>query len=147
MKIVFLSIIFLSCGLIGIMIKRYHKKRKNFYLETLSFLRKMKEEITFRKTFFKEIKNESPHSDELEDMILGKIAPESVLNNEEQKELQSYFKDVGKSSISFEIENVDKALNYVEEKCKETKDGYERKGNLSVKLGFLIGIAIFVLLV
>ena len=60
MKIVFLSIIFLSCGLIGIMIKRYHKKRKNFYLETLSFLRKMKEEITFRKTFFKEIKKEIP---------------------------------------------------------------------------------------
>lgn len=147
MRIFFLLIIFLLCGLIGVMIKGYHKKRNKFYLETLSFLKKMKEEISFKKTFFKEIKKENLHSKELDVMISGKYSPESVLNKEEQQELQSYFKDVGNSSLSFEIENVDKALNYVEEKCKETKERYEKNGNLSVKLGFLVGIAIFVLLV
>ena len=53
MKNIFLLIIFLSCAVVGIMIRKYYKKRKNFYSETFSFLRKVKDEISFKKNFFR----------------------------------------------------------------------------------------------
>ncbi len=147
MKIFLLSIICVCCGIVGISIKNYYRKRKNVYEELLNFAKRLKEEIFFKKSFLGETKEIIPHSNSVDAIINGRYDKDCALSEREQRELGEKFLAIGKSSMEYEMTNLDEIILFLSEKTGKASEILKIKGDLSIKLGFLIGVAVFILFI
>lgn len=145
MRLFFLSIFALCCGFVGVKIRDHYKRRKVFYTELVRFLRIVKEKISFKKEYLKDVLDSADNKD-ISNIICGK-PDSSPIDSEEKKEIVECVSDLEQSSLSFGQDGIEKAIDRFDRKRELAEKEYTSKGNLSVKMGFLIGLAVFILLV
>lgn len=146
MRIFLLALCTVCCGLIGVKIKSYYKKRSEIYEELHGFVRKVKTEISFKKNYLDDVLKGSDCSREVRAIVDG-VGTVNALNEKERKEVSQIFQDIGKSDINEDILNLDKAIESLDNKSKLSQKEYSSKGVLAVKIGLLIGIGIFIIFV
>ena len=146
MRIFLLALCAVCCGLIGVKIKNYYKKRSEIYEELHGFVKKVKTEISFKKNYLDDVLRGSNCSSEVKALVCGN-GTGSVLNEKERKEVLQIFQDMGKSDINEDVFHLDKAIEELEERSKMSQKEYSSKGTLAVKVCLLIGVGIFIIFV
>lgn len=163
MKWVIIAILFGICVAIGYLFSMKYKKRVQFYTALIMFAQKLDVEINFSRERLKKLiegmdektkrnlfgldknfLNYLSGSEELTQEALFKNCP--VLKPEEKEMVFLFFKSLGRSDVlgqSKEIQNFVKRFDENLTKCANENKKY---GSLSLKLGFIAGLFIVVIL-
>ena len=162
MKYVLIVVLISCCTYIGFGVSRYYKNRKDFFSDLVMLLDKLRLDINFSKEKIGDIiSNFSPlsnHFNKLRNNFLSildtnKFDEEvliegiNILKDDEISCLISFFKSLGR----FDIENQTRQIvsfkeefQKFESECNQKKQKY---GSLFIKLGFIIGVLISLLIV
>lgn len=142
-KTVLLAVIGLCCGLIGVSVKNYLKKRKELFDELVSVVERLKHEIVLKKNYLGDIVSELNLSKEIYDAKDG--IENGPFLEDEKKYISKFFYSLGKSDVEGEADKLaDAKLKFMNYQQKAT-NSFDKNGKLSVKLGALFGIAIFLI--
>ena len=157
-KIVFGVLIICVCVYTGYKLTQKYSKRKNFFFSLKDFNRKMISEVSFSKINLLKIIDETDYKNEFSIYLKGfknyllngeKIDRKYLwfLTEDELREIDYYFSNLGKTDketlIVYLKKSDEKFLDYFEKSEIE----YKKYGGLYVKMGFLCGIMIFVIII
>lgn len=145
-RTVLVVVISLTSLFVGIKLKNYYKRRARLWKELYDFAVFFKEEITFRKTLVDDVIVKFGLSKELEAIRLKKLDG-LPFNEDEIVMISDFFDSLGRFGLTLEIENVERYIDKIRERCKDSEKNNEEKGKNSVKLSALIAIGIFLVLI
>ena len=157
-KIVLGVLIVFICVYTGYKLTQKYKKRKNFFFSLKDFNRKMISEVSFSKKNLLKIIDETDYNSEfsllLKDFKLsllnkGKTERKYLwfLTEDEVKEVDYYLSNLGKTDKETLILYLKKCDEVFSEKLKKSEDDNKKYGSLYIKMGFLCGIMIFVIII
>lgn len=142
----------LACFIyIGYSINLYYKNRCNFYKNLIDFLNIYENEITFNKNNIFSILANHTFGKAI-DIFLNNylnyniIYPKYILESE-MKEINNLLESLGKKDIDGEIQNLNNFKIKFEHLYIKCCDDYKKKGSISIKLSFVIGLLIAILLI
>lgn len=139
-------VVSLCSVVVGAKYKSYYKRRADLWDELYRFSIYAKDEISFKKTYIDEIYHSFNLSEEFLKIKSGEYEG-LPFDDEEIRWICGYFKSLGKSGLDGEIENATRYVSQIEEKRKISIKNNEEKGKISLKLGILFGIGVFVILI
>ena len=145
MRVFLLAVVALCCGVIGFKVRDYYKRRKKLFSDLIKFLKKVKEEVCLKKNYVRDVFSVEG-SEDVKKIVANKGA-DLPLSKEEIREIREILLNVGKSVVDYEEEKIEDSLLKIKRYEDDASKKYDQKGVLSVKMGFLVGIAIFILLV
>ncbi|MGN0771694.1 MAG: stage III sporulation protein AB [Christensenellales bacterium] len=155
--------IWIACFIGGIGIGNAYKKRKEFFTELLDFdtylnscvvnlkmpilqvidnYIKNKDKIVVR--FFQGVAESIDTGDK---EILNKKIADSPLFKKDRDMVFSYFADIGKSGYDTQIALLKHHTQILSDAANKAQKEYASNGKLCYKLGFLLGLAIMILVV
>ena len=145
-KTVLVAVVSLCSIIAGVKMRAYYAKRAILWDELYKFATFFKEEIAFKKTLIDDVYTKFNLSEEFI-RIKGGDYTNLPFVEDEIAFIREFFDSLGRLGLSLEIENVDRYIETIKNKCVESKKANEIKGKTSVKLGILIAVGIFVVLV
>lgn len=145
-KIILLVIVSLCCVIVGIKVRAYYKRRAKLWDELYRFAVFFKEEISFNKTVIEDIFESFDKSDDFSDLWAG-CYDGLPFSEEEISFVSDFFDSLGRFNLVLEVENIDRRVEKIKEKCKSSQKLCDDRGSSAVKLSALIAIGIFVILV
>lgn len=143
----------LSCTAIGYFLSVKFTDRKNFYYDFVSFNEKLINEVSFgQRTVLSLINEENTKKRAfgivLSDLIKGKKKVEiKFLSDDEISFLSDYAAGLGKSDRKTQITFLSGYQNTLSEKKKRAETELGKYKDLYVKIGFLLGLIIFIALI
>ena len=146
LRTILVGLVSLSSLFIGVKVKSYYKKRADIWDELYKFALFYKEEITFCKTLLEDIFKNFDLTDELKDVKDGKF-DNLPINLEECNFIKDFFASLGHRSAQLEVENIERYILKIKEKCELATKISRERGSVSIKLGVLVGVGVFVLLI
>lgn len=157
LKIIIGIAVILFTSFCGYLLSKKYLERKNFYTRLSEFNIRFLSELSYRKrpikTFLDECEYKGPFREVLEEYKRSLSGEETdflsfrFLSKEESLFLTDYFSMLGKGD-SVSQKNYFTAENArIEQYLKEADLNAKRYGDLYVKLGFLLGLAILILIV
>jgi len=142
----------ISCFIyIGYSINLYYKNRCVFYKNLIDFLNIYENEISFNKNNIYSILENHSFGKVLDHFLKGYlncniIYPKYILETE-TKEINNLLDSLGKKDIDGEIQNIKNFKLKFEHFYKSCSDDYKKKGKLSLKLSFVLGLIVTILLI
>ena len=155
------GIIWIACFIGGLGIGNSYKKRKDFFLVLLEFDRYLNSCVTNLKlpittiigqfleehndaeqTFFRCVSQSFEQNDK---GTLEQCVALSPLFKKDKNTVVSYFSDIGKTGFEAQIALLKHHSAMLDSACKRAEKEYEGNGKLYYKLGFLLGMAIMIL--
>jgi len=136
---------------VGVKLANKYTIKKEYYNDFCAFNKKLKNEISFSlkplniiieefdngKLFFKCLENNYKY---------GEIPNSLNLDTYEIEFLSNYLNVIGKSDRESQINFIDGTMDLINEKLKSAEDDEKKYKKLYVKLGFLFGLLIFIVL-
>ena len=145
-RIVVVVVLACAVALVGYIYNLHLKKRRDLFFELEKAIDEMKSQIVFSKNFIKDIVNNLSLSKDITN-ILEENYENSPFRKEEIKKIKELFSSIGKSDLDGEKVKLEMAKQKFEEMSKNAEKSYNQNGKLSIKLGMLFGVAIFIFLV
>lgn len=145
-RIVVVVVLACAVALVGYIYNLHLKKRRDLFFELEKAIDEMKNQIVFSKNFIKDIVNNLSLSKDITN-ILEENYENSPFKKEEIKKIKELFSSIGKSDLDGEKVKLEMAKQKFEEMSKNAEKSYNQNGKLSIKLGMLFGVAIFIFLV
>lgn len=149
MKIFLGIIIIILLSFVGYLLSNKLTKRKNYYKSFNNFNDRLKNEIGFSKNSLLNLfDEENDFNNSLKLLLKGeKINKISYLSKDESDFLIKYAKNIGKSDKNTQIDYINKCKDSIDKLYNESIENEKKYKTLYVKLGFLIGLIIFILLI
>lgn len=154
MKICIGIILIFLFVLIGYALSFKYNDRKNFYTDFFNFNSKLKDEIEFRQTVLNDIINNLNNNgyfySELQSYLKfpqNYTVTCTFLNDEEKNEVINYFKTIGTGERTSQIKYLDFISKIIENKKNNTTAEYNKYKPLFIKMGFLFGLIIFIIVI
>ena len=149
---IFLGIILLVlCTFIGYVCSGKYSLKKEFYGHFVEFNTKLKDEVSFYQTsivkLVKSILIESDFYNCIKTYILNKefIFEKDYLSSDEKEFLFQYLNKIGKSDKKSQIEYLQATNKIITEKYEKYSLDEKKYKHLCIKLGFLIGLIAFII--
>ncbi len=150
MKIVLGIVLICLSTLLGYIMSGKFSLRKEFYNDFYNFNNKLKQEISFKQTTITNIIKNNDESDFY--LVLNNYIKNNsfdfdkqYLSKDEIEYLHNYLKILGTGDKQSQLEFLGKANESIMEKQKESTENEKKYIVLYIKLGFLIGLVLFVL--
>lgn len=153
MKLFFAVIMLIACTGVGYILSLKFISRRKFYSEFLNFNKKIKNEVQFSSSTIKKIINESNDITDFNIAIKDGLTCKTnkinynYLTKEEKEYFNRYVNEVGKSDKISQLEFLTSASKYIEEKVNLTNTEEVKYKKLYIKLGFLFGLIIFIIII
>ena len=155
MKIFLGILVIIFSTFIGYVLSKKYTKLKNFYCNFDNFNKMLKTEIAFSQKTLKEIIDEkySINNDFLNNFKLYLENKENFclninyLSSDEKAFLLEYFENIGKTEKGSQLEFLKKAEERLSTFYKNAIELDKKYKTLYIKLGFLIGLIIFILII
>lgn len=155
MKIFLGILVIIFSTFIGYILSKKYTKLKNFYCNFDNFNKMLKTEIAFSQKTLKEIIDEkySINNDFLNNFKLYLENKENFclninyLSSDEKAFLLEYFENIGKTEKGSQLEFLKKAEERLSTFYKNAIELDKKYKTLYIKLGFLIGLIIFILII
>lgn len=151
MKLFLGVILLISCPCFSIYLSQKYKKRKVFFSDFNNFNDKLKNEVNFSNNTIKRL-SKNLNNSEFNNCLYNKIYDKDIdiniafLTLDEQKFVTQYFNDVGTSDKLGQISMLESVSEYLKKKTLETQDEEKKYKTLYLKLGIMIGLLFFILL-
>ena len=160
MKLFLLSLILFMFGYIGFEVKRKFIKQRDFLLFIDSFLNYLYLNISIYKNNIDEIINnyliqQNNKNAKYVNFLLKndnlerfdkKFYDTLIYNDDIKYQLETYFSNLGKSSVESECENVKSLISLVKNEIRKTNDDIKQKGDLYFKIWLAIGVVVDIIL-
>lgn len=135
----------------GFILSLKYSERKNFYADFINFNKKLKLEMVFSKKTLIELIIELPKdiffNRVLFDVIMNKkTICVKFLNEEENTFFLNYLSEIGGSDSISQMDYLNSAELYLEEKYSFYQSEEKKYRSLFIKMGFLIGLVLFIAL-
>ena len=155
MKIFLGILVIIFSTFIGYILSKKYTKLKSFYCNFDNFNKMLKTEIAFSQKTLKEIIDEkySINNDFLNNFKLYLENKENFclninyLSSDEKAFLLEYFENIGKTEKGSQLEFLKKAEERLSTFYKNAIELDKKYKTLYIKLGFLIGLIIFILII
>ena len=157
------GVIWIACFIGGMGIGNGYKKRKDFFLVLLDFDRYLNSCVTNLKlpittvidqfvgerngaeqAFFSAVRLSFEQGDK---GVLEQCVARSPLFKKDKNTVVLYFSDIGKTGFEAQIALLKHHSAMLDAACKKAEKEYKSNGKLCYKLGFLLGMAIMILVV
>ena len=146
LRTILVCLVSLSSLFAGVKIKSYYKKREEVWDELYKFALFFKEEAIFNKTLLEDIFEKFHLSEELRQVKDGNFENLSI-DGEDSKWINEFFGSLGRLNMVLEIENIDRYIAKIRDRYEKERNISHDRGGVSIKLGALIGVGVFVLLI
>lgn len=151
MKFIMLVLIVFCFIYIGYSINRHYKNRNDFFKSFLDFFCVYENEIQFNKNNLINIMQSHSFGKILDNFINNYITsntkfPNFILENE-RKEIEKFLDSLGKKDIDGEVQNLKNYKLKFETIYKKSCDDLKKKGSISLKLSFVLGLLLAILLI
>ncbi len=155
MNIIIGLVALFSCTYFGFNFSKKFTSRKTFYFDFNEFNKIIKNEINYsQNTLYSILKNNTNTDSDfykvLKNVILSKekfTSNQKYLESDELSYFKSYIEKVGSGDKFSQIKFIDNAYEYVNEKYKIASEDEKKYKKLYIKLGFLVGLIIFIVLI
>lgn len=147
---IFLGILITTLStFIGYLFSNKFTKRKKYYKSFQTFNDKVKNEISFSKnSILNLLVDEDDFYNNLTLAFKGqKIIKPYYLNNDEFEFFKKYSESIGRSDKTTQMELINKFKENIDKYYNESKENEKKYKTLFIKLGFLIGLIVFILLI
>lgn len=142
------------CSGVGYLLAGKYKQRKKFFYELDFFNARMINEVSYTKMPLSAVIEKYPFSGDFGKLLEEKKKNGSVtgdfeiayLSGDEKNFVRDYFLMVGRSDSGSQREYLNSARAETEKLRAESEKEYKRRFNLYVRLGFLFGLILAVLL-
>ena len=149
-----LTVFCLSVG-ISILLSKKHVDRLNYYNSFYSFNNSLKNEVSFTKKSIITIISSNKHkNDYFNKRLTAKFINKDIMidkpyfiTNEEIAYLDGYLDSIGALDAKTQIELLNNAENTLKDNLSKCQNDSKRYKSLYVKLGVLIGLLMFVLII
>ncbi len=111
----------------------------------LSVIDRIRNEITFKKSYLGDIVESLNLSREINEVKDGNVNAKTPFSNEEKREIAEFFSSLGKSDIDGESGKLVDAKTKFSSRFQKASKSYEENGKLAVKLGILSAIAVLII--
>ena len=138
--------------LIGYFASLKYKKRYDFYLYFYNFNKILKNEVQFKQTTILQIieqeREQTDFYNVLSDFFERDNATVSLeyLKTHEKRFVSDYLLTIGVGDRQSQIKYLDGVTFSIEQNLSNSENEYKRNKSLFVRLGFLIGLAIFIII-
>ena len=152
MRLILGCVILCLCTYIGYFLSQKYVKRKEFYQDFISFNNKMKNEVSFFQNTIDNIIKKSENDGDFYKYLLNKKNINvcdykcEYLTTEENKYVKNYVKELGTTDKDSQLKYfdiVDDDISKIYEKVESDEKKYKV---LFLKLGFLFGLIILIVL-
>ncbi len=152
---VFLGVVCIAfCVFLGYFFSYKYTDRKNFYVNFYNFNQKLKSEVNFTKrTLISMVKELEGKQDGFSKVIYAKIIDEkeviikeNYLTIDEKNSLYNYLDGLGNSDFYTQLKILESIDGELKDKKEKSIIDEKRYKILYIKLGFLCGLAILILL-
>ena len=151
MKILFGVIILALSTFVGYLFSDKYAKRKIFYNSFFDFNNKLKTEITFGQSSVLDIISKSKNDDVFYGYIKNYYNNSNVenkfLSEEENSFVTNYLSGIGNSDKNTQLDFINKNEGYLTEKKDKSDTENKKYKSLFIKLGLLIGLIMFVIII
>ncbi len=155
MKILLFILILAGLTFIGYCFSKKYKDRIAFYKEFNMFCNVLENQISFTKNSISSIAGKyypaykSKFKKVLSDVLINKNKYEKldILNEQENNYAENFFNSLGKLDVKGEILNIKNNKSEITEKINECTQDDIKYGNLGIKLGFILGLLICIILI
>ena len=147
----------------GYMFAKKYRKRRLFFAQMQHFNERFLNEITYAKRPLSEFANSLTYKGEFEifsKAFLFELGSEDLIetaqavldemsffSGEEKAFIIDYFSSMGKGDSFTQKQYFSAIKMQLQEYAEQTKSAYEKYGNMYIKLGFLAGLTILILIV
>ena len=153
MKIFFGVIVIVVFVILGVILSQKYTDKKIFYLDFVNFNKKMKNEVYFSKksllSLIAQMNKENIFTKCLTWYFINKNGQIPLDKNfEEDKDyLLNYLETIGNSDTLSQIKFIESCDSELEEKCNIATENEKKYKVLYVKLAFLLGLLVFILII
>lgn len=138
------------CSYMGVIFSDKFTARNCFYNDFMNFNTKMKSVTSFSHQSISEIVNELDDSDFKKCVVSlfgeTEYCKLRYLSSEEQDFVKEYLNFIGKSDSVTQLSYLNSVESEIKSLSKKASEEYKKYRNLYIKLGFLVGLIIFVVL-
>lgn len=149
---IFLGLILLIIStFIGYVLSCKFSDRQAFYLDFASFNKKLKQEVAFKQSTILSLINQLNEDSDFNLSIKSFFIKNELsfdkkyLTEEEKNYFFDYIKELGKTEKSFQIEYLNATNEMLILKQKESEEDVKKYKKLYIKIGFLIGLILLIL--
>ena len=150
------------CSLLGYVLSSKYRQRKQFYVQLRMFNERFLHEISYYKRplgeFIAKYTYQGQFDEVLHDFykqlatqkqrhISFDFAEYTFLQKEEHVFLEDYFQMIGKGDSSSQKVYFSSMKEEIQKRCTTAETEYKKYGDLYIKLGFLCGLFILVLII
>ena len=165
MKIVLLIAIFVTFTSLGVYIYMHYRNRRRFFSDMLSFLAGFQIELNFSKNIISQVieRNHKNYSKHFRDVLTGygnliegkcditKDSLSSIMWNRlkphESSAVTHFFYELGRHSVSEEIEKIASATALFNSMHAEACEKQKREASIYLKLCIILGLVTVILLI
>lgn len=143
-KLVCLIVILICSSFVGYCFCLHFKRRKELFEEMVSIIDKIKEEISFKKSYYEEILSKLKISKEILSVKNKEEKDRTPFSEEEKEEIRDFFDSLGSADLDCETEKIAESKRRFISRAQKAENFYNKNGKLSIKLGILFGVAVFI---
>lgn len=150
MRLILGLILLLCCTLIGYCMAGKFIDRKTFYNDFLSFVKKLKQEVSFGQATIIEIVKDTNIGDFcllIENYFNSnnKSIPYPYLNNDDKKVYLDFVEKIGKSDGKTQLDYLNDIEQNVSNEYTKASENEKIYKKLYIKMGFLVGLILLIL--
>ena len=137
----------------GYMCAEKYVLRARFYKDYLSFAEKIRNEVLFANNTLLSIINDFTQKSDFYDCVKVYLTEKkfefkkTYISEEEKNELRTFILEIGKSDKNSQIRFLDGVINNLEKTNQIVTSDEKKYKTLNLKLGLLIGIIIFIIVI
>lgn len=152
MNVFFGLLSLVSCTVIGYMLSTKFSKRKKFYINFATFNKKLENEISFSQKTLIDLVNSGVDAGEFEKCVKNYFEnkkldiQQNLLKNDEIDFIKTYLETIGSSDKITQIKYLESASKTIENNLNAAIEDDRKYKALYIKLGFLFGLMVFVVL-
>lgn len=155
MKILLCISLLALCVLLAFLLTRKYRLRKDFYYNFALFNERLLNEVSYTKIPLPAFIEKYTFGGDFYNLLLEKKKSGfesgqydfSYLSEDERKFTADYFKMIGKSDAPSQKTYLASVRNRIEDKRQKSEESYKKYFALYIKLGFLAGLALIILII
>lgn len=154
MKFLIGILLVMTCTYISFRLSDKYTIRKNFFNTFLQFTKILKNEVSFSKrTILSLLKDKQCDKDLFYSVVTNYFNNKDFtfdnkhFSNDEKEHLKSFLEEIGKTNSGLQYEFLSTTEKTIGEKLAVLQEEEKKYKNLYLKLGFLLGILLFVLII
>lgn len=136
-----------ACAVMGKILSFSHTEKREFYEDFLLFLSVLEKEVGFTKNSFPKTVEEFKNKRLFYEVLTKKKKMPKMFSESEKTLFTSFFNGFGRADAATETKRINLTKKEVEEELKSAKEKEKKYKPLYFKLGILLGLLIYIVLI